>query len=127
MEAVRILKAIGVQQRRTSRVALWGGEESGLLGSRGYVANHFASRPTMGNNRTMEIVSTANYDNFAGYFNMDNGTGKFRGVYLQGNELVRTIFNEWLKPFRDIEMTHLALGNTGGTEHQSFDGNYLTG
>jgi len=132
MEAVRILKAIGVQPRRTIRVALWGAEETGLEGSRGYVANHFASRPGQrvrggSDNRPIEIVSVENYNNFAGYFNMDNGTGKFRGVYLQGNELVRPIFTEWMKPFRDLEMTHLSPGNTGGTDHLAFDGVYLPG
>lgn len=112
MEAMRILKAIGVQPRRTIRIALWSYEEGGLNGSREYVAAHFGN-PDDG--------IKPDYDKFAGYFNMDNGTGQFRGVYLQGNEHVRPIFTEWMKPFHDLGMNTLTIRNTGGTDHLSFD------
>ncbi len=115
MEAVRILKTLGVKPRRTIRIALWGGEEQGLHGSRNYVKNHFTDTTVTPNksNKEGEKVS--------GYFNLDNGTGKIRGVYLQGNAGVRDIFKEWLAPFNDLGATTTTLMNTGGTDHQSFD------
>jgi len=108
MEAVRIVKALGVKPRRTIRIALWGAEEVGLFGSTGYVKKHF--KP-----------GTPEYDNFSVYFNMDNGAGKFRGIYLQENEATRPIFTEWIKPFKDMGMTHLSYRNTGSTDHVPFD------
>lgn len=113
MEAVRILKATGLKPRRTIRLALWSGEEQGLHGSRNYVKNHFADRNDMKLKPEHEKVSV--------YFNMDNGTGKFRGVYLQGNEKVRPIFSQWLQPFEALGAKTLTISNTGGTDHLAFD------
>ena len=113
MEAVRILKAIGIKPSRTIRIALWSGEEEGLLGSRGYVKKTFAD-PT-----DMKLLPA--HDKFSAYFNVDNGTGKIRGVYLQGNEAVRSIFKQWLTPFNDLGAKTLTISNTGGTDHLSFD------
>ncbi len=114
IEAVRILKAIGVKPRRTIRIALWGGEEEGLLGSRGYVTNHFADR--------REMKPKPEYAKISGYFNFDNGTGKIRGIYLQGNDAVRPIFEAYLKPFHDMGAATVTIRNTSGTDHLSFDG-----
>jgi hypothetical protein len=119
MEVVRILKAIGVQPRRTIRIALWTGEEQGLLGSRGYVKEHF------GDPVTMELKP--DHAKFAGYFNIDNGTGKVRGIYLQGNEKVKGIFAQWLEPFHDMGAKTTTISNTSGTDHLSFDAVGLPG
>ena len=113
MEAVRILMASGLKPKRTIRIALWGGEEQGLLGSRGYVKN--------------KLSDSVQHKNFDVYFNMDNGTGKFRGVYLQGNEAVRPIFAKWLEPFHSMGAQTLTISNTGGTDHQAFDALGLPG
>jgi carboxypeptidase Q len=98
---------------RTVRLALWSGEEQGLYGSRGYVKEHFGDPVTM--------VVKPEHAKLAAYFNIDNGTGKIRGVYLQGNDTVRPIFESWLAPFRDLGATTLTIRDTGGTDHQSFD------
>ncbi|UYZ65134.1 M28 family metallopeptidase [Hymenobacter weizhouensis] len=119
MEAVRILKAAGVQPRRTIRIALWGAEEQGLHGSRGYVKNHFADPATM--------KLLPEHEKLAAYFNLDNGAGKIRGIYAQGNEAVVPIFQDWLKPFADLGATTVTLRNTGGTDHLSFDAVGLPG
>jgi hypothetical protein len=119
MEAVRILKALKVQPRRTIRIGLWGGEEQGLLGSRAYVKEHFAD-PTV-------MKPTAEHAKLAGYFNYDNGSGKIRGIYLQGNDMVRPIFTAWLAPFADLGAKTVTIRNTGGTDHQSFDAVGLPG
>jgi carboxypeptidase Q len=119
MEAMRILKATGLPLRRTVRIGLWGGEEQGLIGSRLYVTEHFADRTTM-------ALKPA-HAKFSAYFNMDNGTGAFRGVYLQGNEAVAPIFEAWMKPFHNLGMNALTIRNTGGTDHQSFDAVGLPG
>ena len=119
MEAVRILKALDLKMDRTVRIALWGGEEEGLLGSRAYVKEHFADPEVM--------KTTAEHAKIAGYFNLDNGTGKIRGVYLQGNDMVRPIFESWLAPFKDLGATTLTIRNTGGTDHLSFDAVGLPG
>jgi len=120
MEAMRLIKSLGKQPRRTIRIALWGGEEQGLLGSRSYVKRTFGER----------LDKTAPYDSIvlkpaaqkiSVYFNMDNGTGKYRGVYMQGNEAVRPIFRTWIKPFEKMGMTTLTLRNTGSTDHVPFD------
>ncbi len=134
MEAVRILKSLGVKPRRTIRVALWSGEEQGLLGSRAYVAKHFAEfqAPPQGQQPPRDyfpgmmapqgpIVAKADHNKFSAYFNLDNGTGKIRGVYLQGNDAVRPIFRAWLAPFRDLGAATLTIQNTGGTDHLAFD------
>ena len=138
MEAVRILKATGVKLRRTVRVGFWEGEEQGLLGSREYVAAHYATRqPLPGVQSTPgggqrggpqgPLETKPDYDKLSVYFNIDNGTGALRGVYLQGNDAVAPIFREWLEPFRSLGMTTLTTRNTGGTDHQSFDGVGLPG
>lgn len=119
MEAVRILKATGLKTRRTVRIALWTGEEQGLLGSRAYVKDHFGDRETM--------QLKPEHAKFAGYFNVDNGTGRIRGVYLQGNEAVSPIFARWMEPFNNLGMTTLSIRNTGGTDHLSYDAVGLPG
>ena len=113
LEAMRILKASGVRLRRTVRLALWTGEEQGLLGSRAYVREHF------GNRDTMELKPA--HGKISAYFNMDNGAGAIRGVYLQGNEVVRPVFAAWMEPFRNVGMTTLSIRNTGSTDHVAFD------
>jgi hypothetical protein len=118
MEAMRILKATGLPMKRTVRIGLWSGEENGLLGSRAYVRSTFGSAPD-------SLTPAA--ARFSGYFNVDNGTGKIRGVYLQGNTAVAPIFTEWMKPFNAMGMKTLNAGNTGGTDHLSFDGVGLPG
>jgi carboxypeptidase Q len=145
MEAVRILKALNLQPRRTIRVGLWSGEEEGLLGSRAYVTAHFGSRPApvrgpgapaagpgAANGQTpdappAELTRKPEYDKLSAYYNLDNGTGKIRGIYLQGNEACRPIFREWLTPFKDMGAATVTISNTGGTDHQSFDGIGLPG
>ncbi len=119
MEAARIIMSLDVPPRRTIRVALWSGEEQGLLGSRAYVAEHF------GNRETMELKPA--HSKLAGYFNLDNGTGRIRGVYLQGNAAVRPIFEAYLKPFNDLGASTLTIRNTGGTDHLAFDAVGLPG
>ena len=122
MEVARILmetiKEIGIQPRRTLRLALWTGEEQGLHGSRNYVGDFFADFGESG--FTPQELKPAN-EKVSAYYNLDNGTGKIRGVYLQGNESVRPIFREWLEPFEDLEAKTLTLRNTGGTDHLPFD------
>ena len=145
MEAARILLALNLKPRRTIRVALWSGEEQGLLGSRAYVKQHFGElvqptpqptppgagegRPTAAPEPTPRgrLVTKPDYDKFAGYFNLDNGTGKIRGVYLQGNEAVRPLFRSWLMPFGDLGAHTLSISNTGGTDHLAFDAIGLPG
>ncbi len=132
MEAVRILKALDIKPRRTIRIGLWSGEEEGLLGSQGYVEQHFGSRPHMDDPSMKDMPTLLRRDagpvavkpeqaKIAGYFNVDNGTGKIRGVYLQENAAVAPIFEAWMKPFKDLGMTTLTMRNTGGTDHLSFD------
>ena len=141
MEAVRIIQALGLKPRRTIRIALWTGEEQGLLGSRAYVAQHFGKMETPastapatgggdGTNLTPPasvLVKMPEYDKLDGYFNLDNGTGKIRGVYLQGNDQIAGLFRQWLAPFRDLGAETLSLSNTGGTDHLSFDAIGLPG
>ena len=119
MEAVRILKALGVQTRRTISIALWGCEEQGLQGSLFYVRNHFMDPATKEKKPEHEKLSA--------YFNIDNGTGKVRGIYLQGNAGVKDIFAKWLEPFHDLGAKTVTISNTGGTDHQSFDAVGLPG
>ncbi|HEX8421959.1 MAG TPA: M20/M25/M40 family metallo-hydrolase [Pyrinomonadaceae bacterium] len=145
LEAARILHTLGLKPRRTIRVALWSGEEQGLLGSRAYVKQHFGeivtptpqpTPPGAGEGRPTaaptpaprgRLVTKPEYDKFAGYFNLDNGTGKIRGVYLQGNEAIRPLFRSWLTPFRDMGAQTLSISNTGGTDHLAFDAIGLPG
>jgi len=162
MEAVRILQALGFKPRRTIRIGLWSGEEQGLLGSRAYVAEHFGKRlgadgrfgggppgagaPPAEPQTPPQFELKPEHQKFAGYFNLDNGTGKIRGIYMQGNDDVRSIFRAWFGPFkdmigagpapeprtaggppRDLPVATLSISNTGGTDHQSFDGVGLPG
>jgi carboxypeptidase Q len=160
MEAMRILKQSGVKLRRTVRIALWTGEEQGLIGSREYVKAHFAAcsdpapagrgasapagaapaapaaggqpaaTPQGGGGRggcQSGYTYKPEHAKFAGYFNIDNGTGAIRGVYLQQNDAVAPIFREWMEPFRSIGMTSLTIRNTGGTDHGSYDAVGLPG
>lgn len=161
MEAARIIKALDLKPRRTIRVALWSGEEEGLLGSKAYVTSHFGyytnmpavtntaktvarsprdeaenpepaanARPGRGN-RTgggeRKLVKKSDYDKLSVYFNLDNGAGKIRGAYLQGNEAMRPFFRKWLDPFRDLGAETLTPSNTGSTDHISFDAIGLPG
>ncbi|NJD18273.1 MAG: M20/M25/M40 family metallo-hydrolase, partial [Gemmatimonadetes bacterium] len=113
MEAMRILKAGGFPLKRTVRIALWAAEEQGLLGSRGYVKNHLADPATMELEPEHAKVSA--------YFNVDNGGGAIRGIYLQENEAIRPVYQAWMEPFRDLGMTTLTIRNTSGTDHLGFD------
>ena len=122
MEAARILletiKETGIQPRRTLRIALWTGEEQGLHGSRNYVTQNYANADESG----WGVASLKeDQKHVSAYYNMDNGTGKIRGVYLQGNQAVSPIFREWLKPFHELDAATLSLSNTGGTDHLAFD------
>jgi hypothetical protein len=149
MEAVRILKALGLQPRRTIRIALWSGEEQGLLGSHAYVEQHFGkletpqpalrpmppgaaeARPVPQPSPTpaprARLLTKPEYEKFSAYFNLDNGTGRIRGVFMQGNESVRALFRPWLAPFADLGAQTLTLANTGSTDHASFDAIGLPG
>jgi carboxypeptidase Q len=115
LEALRILKKLNLPMKRTVRIGLWTGEEEGLLGSRAYVRQHFGYRDSTGEHFTPENAKVA------GYFNVDNGTGAIRGVYLQENSIVGPIFKQWLEPFKDLGASTVTISNTGGTDHQSFD------
>ena len=119
MEAMRILKTTGLKLRRTVRIGLWGGEEQGLLGSKEYIKAHY------GDPATMQLKPE--HAKFDGYFNVDNGTGAIRGVYLQGNEAAAPIFQAWMEPFHNMGMTTLTIRNTGGTDHLSYDAVGLPG
>src|SRR5690606_30541855 len=114
MEAARIILAAGLKPRRTIRVALWSGEEQGLYGSTHYVKKHF------GEMKNGTLVKGPEYDKLSGYFNLDNGTGKIRGVYLQGNAKIKPLFESWLTPFGHLGAKTLTLSNTGGTDHLPF-------
>jgi len=132
MEAVRILKALDIKPLRTIRIGLWSGEEEGLLGSQGYVQQHFGSRPAMDDplmkgmptllrREAGPVTVKPEQAKVSAYFNVDNGTGKIRGVYLQENAAVAPVFEAWMRPFKDLGMTALTMRNTGGTDHLSFD------
>lgn len=133
MEAMRILKSIGVAPKRTIRIALWTGEEQGLLGSRAYVSEHFGTLQSPqrgggeGGPRGAILEYKPEYEKLSTYFNLDNGAGKIRGIYLQGNEAARPIFRAWLAPFADYGASTVTAANTGGTDHQSFTGIGLPG
>ena len=133
MEALRILKTAGLQPRRTIRIGLWGGEEQGLIGSREYVGEVFgksdadAMSQMMGTGGGGQLKTTPEYDKLSVYFNNDNGSGKVRGVHLQGNEAARPIFRAWLSQFGDPTAQTLTLQNTGGTDHLSYDAIGLPG
>ena len=141
MEAMRILQALKLQPRRTIRIALWSGEEQGLYGSRAYVNEHFGGYDDSpigyaisfyesmfsGANPMPKFVTTKDHDKLSAYFNLDNGTGKIRGIYLEGNEAARPIFKAWLDPFRDMGAATISSSTTGGTDHVSFDAVGLPG
>jgi carboxypeptidase Q len=127
MEALRLLKTLGFQPRRTIRIGLWSGEEQGLLGSAAYVKQHFGERTGSMFDSTSKVVLKPDAEKFSVYFNHDNGSGKIRGVYMQGNESARPIFRAWLAPFADLGASTLTLSNTGGTDHGSFDAVGLPG
>ena len=117
MEAMRILKAIGFEPRRTIRIGLWGAEEQGLHGSRNYVREHFGGPGEL----------KPEHAKFSAYYNVDNGTGKIRGIYLQENEMLRPIFESWLKPFNDMGVETITMRNTSGTDHLAFNSAGLNG
>jgi hypothetical protein len=119
IEVMRILKTLNLRLDRTLRLGLWSGEEQGLLGSRAYVAEHFAAREDM--------KLKPDHAKLSGYFNVDNGSGKIRGVYLQGNDTMRPLFEAWLKPFQDLGAGTISIRATGGTDHLSFDAVGLPG
>ncbi len=138
MEALRIIKALGLKPRRTIRIGLWSGEEQGLLGSRAHVTKHYGKRVgaqggqsgqsgQSGQEAAPQFELLPAHEKFSAYFNLDNGTGKIRGVYMQGNEGVRPIFRSWLAPFKELGAETLTISNTGGTDHQSFDAVGLPG
>ena len=125
MEALRILKAAKVPLRRTVRIGLWTGEEQGLLGSRAFAREKFGTADSTGLKQT--AAQAAAHGKFSVYFNVDNGTGKIRGVYMQGNEGAAPVFDAWMAPFKTRGMRTLTLANTGGTDHLSFDALGLPG
>jgi hypothetical protein len=135
MEAMRILKAAGIKPRRTIRVGLWSGEEQGLYGSTAHVNRHFgvmetASGGSAGTASTRpgrKLTKRPAYEKFSVYFNMDNGTGRLRGVYAQGNVAAVPVLAEWLKPVADLEARTVTLSNTGSTDHVPFDSAGLPG
>jgi carboxypeptidase Q len=126
MEAMRILKVRDLHPRRTIRIALWGGEEQGLYGSRDYVRRHLGERVAMADSSgdststRWEYTYTPEGERFAGYFNYDNGAGRIRGVYMQGSEALRPIFRDWLAPFAEMGASTLTLRGTSSTDHTAF-------
>ncbi len=141
MEAVRILKALNIKPKRTIRLALWSGEEQGLFGSRGYVKEHFGEvtlpAGVTGDAATMAALgmggqrgplkTTKEWETLDAYYNLDNGTGRVRGVYTQGNFAIAPIFAQWIAPLKDLGVTTITNRNTGGTDHLSFDALGLPG
>ena len=133
MEAARILKALGVQPKRTIRFALWGGEEQGYYGSQRYVIDHLADRPTSVEGKLkyltpyeqqfgrFPISFKPGYEKFSVYFNLDNGSGKIRGIYTEGNARAAAIFGKWFEPFHDLGAATISMNETGGTDHEPFD------
>jgi carboxypeptidase Q len=119
MEALRILKAVGAKPRRTIRIGLWGGEENGLLGSRAYVKEHFAD-PT-------NMLLKPDHAKLAAYFNLDNGTGRIRGVWSQGNLAAMKVFEQWADPLRDLGVSIISPRSVTSTDHLSFEAVGLPG
>ena len=138
MEVVRIIKALDLKPRRTIRIALWTGEEQGIFGSKGYVTQHFGSAKLSTDPDQLQLPEymrkvagplnlTPEHKLLSGYFNIDNGTGKIRGVYTQGNSAMDPIFAQWIAPLKDLGVTTITNQNTGGTDHLSFDAVGLPG
>jgi hypothetical protein len=132
IEAMRILKALDVKPRRTIRIGLWSGEEQGLLGSRAYVSDHLAAFPEPTDPKEKEVPSfmrrrsgplqfKPDYNKVSAYFNLDNGSGKLRGIYCQENAGACALFEQWIAPFKDLGLTMVTMRNTSGTDHLSFD------
>jgi carboxypeptidase Q len=132
MEVMRILTTLGVKPRRTIRAALWTGEEQGEFGSAGYVKQHFGYLPTSTAPDQMKLPEWVRkpggpielkpeYQKISGYFNVDNGSGKIRGVFLQQNAAMAPIFQQWIAPLKDLGVTTITMRNTGGTDHENFD------
>ena len=132
MEVMRILNALQVKPRRTIRIALWTGEEQGLFGSVGYVKQHFGfvplstapdqlALPEWMRKAGGPVVIKPEQEKISGYFNVDNGSGKILGIYLQENASVAPIFSQWMEPLKDLGVTTISVRNTGGTDHESFD------
>ncbi|WP_353064606.1 M20/M25/M40 family metallo-hydrolase [Tunturibacter psychrotolerans] len=137
LEAVRILKSLGIKPKRTIRIALWSGEEQGLFGSLGYVKQHFGTfaEPKVPEPAYMPaflrqrgpLSTTKEWETLDAYYNLDNGTGKVRGVYTQENWAIAPIFKQWIAPLADLGVTTISYRNTGGTDHLSFDAVGLPG
>ena len=136
MEAVRILKAIGVKPKRTIRIALWSGEEEGLFGSQGYVKQHFGTFAELKDadpntpafmRPKGALTTTPEWETLDAYYNLDNGTGRIRGVYTQENSAIAPIFKQWIAPLKDLGVSTISYRNTGGTDHLSFDAVGLPG
>jgi carboxypeptidase Q len=132
LEAMRILRALNIQPRRTIRVALWGGEEQGIFGSSGYVGSHYGTRsystkpeeqvvPEFVRQQTGPVTIKPDHAKFDAYFNTDNGGGKFLGLFTEGNAAVASIFQQWVAPISDLGFTTVTMRNTGSTDHVSFD------
>lgn len=133
MEAVRILSQLGIKPKRTIRIALWSGEEQGLFGSSAYVEEHFATRPKPADKNEQALPSylwkdqgwpievKPAHDKFSVYFNMDNGSGRFRGIYTEGNVAAKSVFSQWFGPYSDLSTGTITNKSTGGTDHESFD------
>lgn len=132
MEVMRILKALQISPRRTIRIALWTGEEQGLFGSVGYVKQHFGSVPRSSDSDQLKLVEydrkasgpiqlKPEYQKISAYFNVDNGGGRIRGVFLQRNAAVAPIFAQWIEPLKDLGVSTISLTDTGGTDHEAFD------
>ncbi len=132
MEVMRILNALHVQPRRTIRVGLWTGEEQGEFGSYGYVKQHFGFVPLSTAPDQVKLPDflrkpagpvevKPEQTKISGYFNVDNGSGKIRGIYLQENAAISSIFQQWMEPLKDLGVTTITMRNTGGTDHEAFD------
>ena len=133
MEAMRILKALDFKPKRTIRIGLWSGEEQGLFGSASYVEEHFATRPKpndkneralpsyLWKNQGWPIETKPDHEKFSVYFNMDNGSGRFRGIYTEGNVAAKSVFSSWFGPYSDLSTGTVTNKSTGGTDHESFD------
>jgi carboxypeptidase Q len=132
LEAMRILKTLNIQPRRTIRIGLWGGEEQGIFGSSGYVKSHLGTLkysdkpeeqvvPEFVRTQTGPVTAKPDHANFDAYFNADNGSGKFLGIFSEGNSAAATIFEQWAAPIKDLGFTTISLRNTGSTDHVPFD------